>query len=152
MLRWAGWEVASFRGRHHRRYSIGRNRHRNLDGVLDLQLSGSGVETGVVLLAALRLHRRAGRLGLRRRMAMMRRHVMFMRGRAVRTVVVGLQRHRAGLQSEIQPHGREQSEGWMAPGSCSVPALHAASQVVVSVTILGSIANVPRQDYWYHYG
>ena len=131
MLRWAGREMAPFFDYQGRYYRIMRYGKRQLDGVLDLQLAGPSVDTDVVEFATLRLHRRTGRLGLRRLVTVMRRHLVFVHGRAVRTVVVRLHGRGTRRQCQVQPDSREQTEGPLAPGVTACGAVCLADQTLI---------------------
>ena len=133
MWRWAGRLVASFGGRYCGCRGVVYDRKREFEGILDLQLPGAPVETGVVQFAALRLHRGAGCLRFRlTMMSMVRGHLMLVRRRAMRTVMICLERHRAWLQRQVQPHGSKQPQGGMAPGPGEGHALCVTTQVFVS--------------------
>ncbi len=70
---------------------------------------------------------------------------VFMRlcGWAVRTIVVlhRLQRHRAGLQRQIQPHSHEQTQGTTGPGLMSLSDVGQQAQVIVSTMIFAVSRN-----------
>ena len=148
MLWGAGREMTPFRHCDGRCCQVGQDRDRKLDGVLDLQLAGASVETDVIQFAALRLHRRTRRLGLRHFVTVMRRHLMLMRRRAVRTIMIRFQRHRTGLQRDVQPHGSEKPEDLPGPGPRADRALRITAQVSDSNTVFSNTIKLRYQDYW----
>ena len=65
----------------------------------------------------------------------------------VRTIVVlhSLQRHRAGLQCQIQPHSHKQTQGTTGPGMLSLSDVGQQAQVIVSKMILAVSRNHLRE-------
>jgi hypothetical protein len=68
---------------------------------------------------------------------------MRLRRWAVRTIVVlhGLQRHRAGLQCQVQPHSHKQTQGTTGPGLLSLSDVGHQAQVIVSRMIMAVSRN-----------
>ena len=127
--------------------NIACDRNREFDGILDLELTVAAVNAEFIEIAALSLHRRTGRLTGRRFVPMVHRHAMFLRRRAMRAVVILLERHGTGLQREIEPNGRKQAQN-AASGPLSPADVNAWAQVIVSNTISRSIARLLCLGYW----
>ena len=93
------------------------------------------------------LQRRTGRLISRRIVAMVHRHLMFLRRRTMRAVVIPLECHGTRLQREIEPDSRKQAQNTTS-GPLLPDDVSALAQVIVSNKILRSIAQLHFQGYW----
>lgn len=68
---------------------------------------------------------------------------MHLRGWAVRAIVVlhRLQRHRAGLQRQVQPHSHKQAQGTTRPGLLLLSEVGQQAQIIVSTMIFAVLRN-----------
>ena len=119
--------------------NIARNCNRKFDDILDLELAVAAINIELIEIAALNLHRRTGRLISLRVVPIMHHHCLFLRRRAMRTVVILLECHGTGLQREIEPDSRKQAQN-TATGPLSPANVSASVQVIVSKTVSRNIA------------
>ena len=119
--------------------NIASYRNRKFDDILDLELTIAAINAEFFEVTTLDLHRRTGRLISRRIVTMVHRHLMFLRRRTMRAVVILLECHGTGLQRQIEPDSRKQAQN-PSSGPLSPANVSALAQVIVSNAILRSIA------------
>lgn len=145
--RWPGWRDDGFRGNGieyvERRYDS----NRRLRNTLQFRLPTTTIETDVAEVSTVPVERIAKRLDLHGVMIVMPRHLLFMLRRAVWAIMAGLHGDRTRLQREIQPHGREHSQGPETRGAATGIAVSLAFQCVVTNTISSRLLILDSQDY-----
>ena len=74
-------------------------------------------------------------------------------GWAMRTIVVlhRLQRHRAGLQCQVQPHSHKQTQGTTGPGLLSLSDVGQQAQVINSATVFAVLRYSYTLGYCHQY-
>jgi hypothetical protein len=122
-------------------------RNRKFNDILDLELTVATIDTELTDITTLDLHRCARRLISRRIVPVVHRHRLFLRRRAMRTIVILLQRHGTGLQGEIKPDSREQAQDPFS-GPVSLDNIGALVQVVVSNVISHGTVQFQPLGYW----